>query len=57
MKLFHVFAELVKRDEDKLAKLLSDETGKPLKEAYNEVRNFKLVFRLMSKELNTIMEM
>ncbi len=36
------FAELVKRDEDKLAKLLSDETGKPLKEAYNEVRNIQI---------------
>ena len=36
------FAELVKRDEDKLAKLLSDETGKPLKESYNEVRNIQI---------------
>ena len=33
------FVELVKRDRDSLAKLLSDETGKPIKEAYNEINN------------------
>ena len=33
------FAELVEKNKDELAKLLSDETGKPIKEAYNEIAN------------------
>ena len=36
------FAQLVLRDKDKLAKLLSDETGKPIKEAYNEIANIQI---------------
>ena len=33
------FAVLVEENKDELAKLLSDETGKPIKEAYNEIAN------------------
>ena len=33
------FAALVEKNKDELAKLLSDETGKPIKEAYNEIAN------------------
>lgn len=33
------FVELVRRDRDDLAKTLSDETGKPIREAYNEIDN------------------
>ena len=33
---------LVERDKDKLAKLLSDETGKPIKEAIAEIANVKI---------------
>ena len=33
------FADLVEENKDELAKLLSDETGKPIKEAYNEIAN------------------
>lgn len=36
------FAALVKRDEQKLAKLLSDETGKPIKEAIAEIGNIQI---------------
>ena len=36
------FAELVLRDKDKLAKLLSDETGKPIKEARAEIANIQI---------------
>lgn len=36
------FASLVERDKDSLAKLLSDETGKPIKEAYNEIANIQI---------------
>lgn len=36
------FVELVERDKDSLAKTLSDETGKPIKEAYNEINNIKI---------------
>ena len=35
------FVSLVERDKDTLAKTLSDETGKPIKEAYNEINNYK----------------
>ena len=33
------FAELVEQNKDELASLLSKETGKPIKEAYNEIAN------------------
>ena len=36
------FAELVLRDKDSLAKLLSDETGKPIKEAIAEIGNIQV---------------
>lgn len=36
------FASLVLRDKDSLAKLLSDETGKPIKEAVNEIANIQV---------------
>lgn len=36
------FANLVERDKDKLAKLLSDETGKPIKEAIAEIGNIQI---------------
>ena len=36
------FVSLVERDKDSLAKTLSDETGKPIKEAYNEINNIAI---------------
>lgn len=36
------FAQLVLRDKDSLAKLLSDETGKPIREAHNEIANIQI---------------
>ena len=36
------FVELVERDKDILAKLLSDETGKPITEAYGEIANVSI---------------
>ena len=36
------FAELVEENKDELAMLLSKETGKPLKEAYNEIANIQI---------------
>ena len=36
------FVKLVERDKDTLAKTLSDETGKPIKEAYNEINNISI---------------
>lgn len=36
------FAELVLRDEADLAKTLSDETGKPIREAHNELANIQI---------------
>ena len=36
------FAELVKRDADELAMTLSDETGKPIKEAIAEIANIQI---------------
>lgn len=36
------FANLVERDKDELAKLLSDETGKPIKEAIAEIGNIQI---------------
>lgn len=39
------FVNFVERDKDRLAKLLSDETGKPIKEAYGEIANVKIGVR------------
>lgn len=39
------FVNLVERDKDRLAKLLSNETGKPIKEAYGEIANVKIGVR------------
>jgi len=39
------FVELVEENKDRLAKLLSEETGKPIKEAYAEVSNVKIGVR------------
>lgn len=36
------FAELVEDNKDDLAKTLSDETGKPIREAYNEIANIQV---------------
>ena len=36
------FAELVEENKDDLAMLLSKETGKPIKEAYNEIANIQI---------------
>ena len=36
------FAELVEINKDELAMLLSKETGKPIKEAYNEIANIQI---------------
>ena len=36
------FVSLVERDKDELAKLLSDETGKPITEAYGEIANVSI---------------
>ena len=36
------FAELVNKNKDELAKTLSDETGKPIREAYNEINNIQV---------------
>lgn len=41
-KILLKFVELVERDKDILAKTLSDETGKPIKEARNEIANIKI---------------
>lgn len=36
------FAQLVEKNKDELALLLSKETGKPIKEAYNEIANIQI---------------
>lgn len=41
-KVMAKFVSLVDRDKDVLAKTLSDETGKPIKEAYNEIANIQV---------------
>ena len=41
-KIMMKFAALVERDKDSLAKTLSDETGKPIREAYNEIANIQI---------------
>lgn len=42
MAILTKFAQLVLRDKDVLAKTLSDETGKPIKEAHNEIANIQI---------------
>ena len=41
-KILMKFVSLVERDKDTLAKLLSDETGKTITEAYGEVSNVSI---------------
>ena len=41
-KILSKFAELVEKNKDELAKTLSDETGKPIREAYNEINNIQI---------------
>ena len=41
-KILMKFVELVERDKETLARTLSDETGKPIKEARNEIANIKI---------------
>lgn len=41
-KIIMKFVELVEEHKDELAKTLSDETGKPIKEAYNEIANISV---------------
>ena len=43
--ILYKFVDLVERDKDSLAKLLSDETGKPIKEARAEIGNVKIGVR------------
>ena len=40
--ILYKFVELVERDKDRLAKLLTAETGKPIKESYAEIGNVKI---------------
>lgn len=39
------FVDLVEKNKDRLAKLLSEETGKPIKEAYGEIANVRIGVR------------
>jgi len=41
-KILMKFAELVEKNKDELAKLLSDETGKPISEAIGEIANVQI---------------
>lgn len=41
-KILLKFVELVEKNKDELAKLLSDETGKPITEAYGEIANVSI---------------
>lgn len=41
-KILMKFVELVEKNKDELAKLLSDETGKPITEAYGEIANVSI---------------
>ncbi len=43
--ILYKFVELVERDKDSLAKLLSEETGKPIREAIGEIANVKIGVR------------
>ena len=43
--ILYRFVDLVERDKESLAKLLSDETGKPIKEAIAEIANVKIGVR------------
>lgn len=41
-KILLKFTELVEKNKDNLAKTLSRETGKPIREAYNEINNIQI---------------
>ncbi len=43
------FLELVERDKEKLARMLSDETGKPITEARGEIANIPISFKAFSE--------
>lgn len=43
--ILYRFVDLVERDKERLAKLLSDETGKPIREARGEIANVKIGVR------------
>ena len=43
--ILYKFVDLVEENKDRLAKLLSEETGKPIKEAYGEIANVKIGVR------------
>ena len=43
--MLYRFVDLVERDKERLAKLLSDETGKPIKEARGEIANVRIGVR------------
>ena len=44
-EILYKFVDLVEANKDRLARLLSDETGKPIKEAYGEIANVKIGVR------------
>ena len=44
-EILYKFVDLVEASKDRLARLLSDETGKPIKEAYGEIANVKIGVR------------
>ena len=43
--ILYKFVDLVEANKDRLAKLLQEETGKPIKEAYGEVANVRIGVR------------
>ena len=43
------FLELVERDKEKLARTLSDETGKPITEARGEIGNIPIAFKAFAE--------
>lgn len=48
-ELMMKFLELVERDKEKLARTLSDETGKPITEARAEIGNIPIAFKAFSE--------
>lgn len=49
VELMMRFLELVERDKEKLARTLSDETGKPITEARAEIGNIPIAFKAFSE--------
>ena len=47
--ILYKFSSLVEENEERLAKLLSQETGKPIKEAHNELANVKIAIYAFSE--------